>query len=113
MPGLLPLMQMERFRNRWQAYIFFSEHVLVAASHIPPAFLQSASVFAAVTSPAKAGAVNANARARASTEIRLFMGVSPFYAGLQSREWEHPILSHWECAKVVTCREGTGVGSSR
>ena len=32
-------------------YVFFSEPVLIAASHIPPAFLQSASVFAEATSP--------------------------------------------------------------
>jgi len=36
-----------------QAYIFFGAHLLVAAFQMPPAFWQSASVFAAVTSPAK------------------------------------------------------------
>jgi|SRR6476660_9838413 hypothetical protein len=50
-------------------YIFFSEHVLVLASHMPPAFWQSASVFAAVTSPAKAGPVKASARAKANIEM--------------------------------------------
>src|SRR5262245_25780703 len=43
-------------------YIFFSEHALLAASHTPPAFSQSAWVFAVVTSPAKAGPVTATAR---------------------------------------------------
>jgi hypothetical protein len=62
------------------AYIFFSEHVLVAASHMPPAFLQSASVLAAVA-PAKAGPAKANARATASVEIRAFRGFS-LYARL-------------------------------
>jgi hypothetical protein len=59
------------------AYIFFSEHVLVAASHMPPAFLQSASVFAAVTSPAKAGPTKASARAKAIAEMSVFMMFSP------------------------------------
>src|SRR6478672_10046525 len=53
-------------------YCFFAAHLLVAASHTPPAFVQSASVLAAVGSPppAKAGPVKANARARASIETR-------------------------------------------
>src|SRR6476646_4726430 len=38
-------------------YIFFSEHVLVAASQTPPALAQSAAVFAVFTSWAKAGPV--------------------------------------------------------
>ena len=57
----------------------FGAHLLVAASHTPPAFVQSASVLAAVGSPApaKAGPVKANARARASIETRPFMAFSP------------------------------------
>ena len=39
------------------AYIFFSEHMLVLASHMPPCFWQSASVLAFDTSPANAGPV--------------------------------------------------------
>jgi len=53
--------------------------VLVAASHMPPAALQSASVFAAVTSPAKAGPVKARARATANVEIRVFITFSPLH----------------------------------
>jgi hypothetical protein len=56
-------------------YGFLSAHVLVAASHVPPAFVQSASVLAAVA-PAKAGPVKANARASASIETRPFMAFS-------------------------------------
>ena len=59
------------------AYIFFSVHVLVAASQVPPAFTQSASVFAAVA-PAKAGPVKASARVTAKIEIRVFMAFSPY-----------------------------------
>jgi hypothetical protein len=58
-------------------YIFFSAHVLVAASHMPPAFAQSAAVFAVFTSWAKAGPVKASARATANIEIRVFMTFSP------------------------------------
>jgi hypothetical protein len=58
-------------------YIFFSSHILVVAFHVAPAFAQSASVFAAVTSPAKAGPVKASARATAKIEIRVFMTFSP------------------------------------
>src|SRR5262245_37596175 len=58
-------------------YIFFSEHALFAASHTPPAFSQSAWVFAVVTSPAKAGPVTATATARATKEIRAFIAFSP------------------------------------
>src|SRR5262245_485698 len=58
-------------------YIFFSEHALFAASHTPPAFSQSAWVFAVVTSPAKAGPVTATATARATNEIRAFIAFSP------------------------------------
>jgi hypothetical protein len=61
-------------------YIFFAEHVLVLASHMPPAFWQSALVFAAVTSPANAGAVKASANASANIEIMVFMGVFSFEA---------------------------------
>ena len=59
-------------------YIFFSSHILVVAFHVPPAFAQSASVFAAVTSPAKAGPVKASARVTAKVAIRIFMTLSPF-----------------------------------
>ena len=58
-------------------YIFFSSHILVVAFHVPPAFAQSASVFAAVTSPAKAGPVKASARANAKIESRVFMAFTP------------------------------------
>src|SRR5262245_66424197 len=57
-------------------YIFFSEHLLAAASHAPPAFSQSAWVFAVVTSPAKAGPVTARATATATIETRAFMALS-------------------------------------
>ena len=60
------------------SYIFFSEHVFVLASHMPPAFWQSASVFAAVTSPAKAGPVKASARVKANIEMRVFMTFLPY-----------------------------------
>src|SRR6476660_7672535 len=71
-----------------RGYGFFAPHVLVAASHTPPAFVQSASVLAAVGSPApaKAGPVKANARARASIETRPFMAFLPAdYAALLKR----------------------------
>jgi hypothetical protein len=60
------------------AYIFFAEQVLVLASHTPPAFWQSAAVFAVFTSAAKAGPVRPMTRARASREMKLFMRVSSF-----------------------------------
>jgi hypothetical protein len=60
------------------AYIFFAEQVLVLASHIPPAFWQSAAVFAVFTSAAKAGPVRPMTRARPSREMKLFMRVSSF-----------------------------------
>ena len=56
-------------------YIFFSEHTFFAASHVPPAFSQSAAFFAIVTSPAKAGPVKASAKANANVEIRVFMAL--------------------------------------
>jgi hypothetical protein len=59
------------------SYIFFSEQVLVALSHVPPALAQSAAVFAVFTSWAKAGPVKAIARVTARTETRLFMTFSP------------------------------------
>ena len=64
-------------QNRWQAYIFFSEHLLVEASHMPPAFSQSAALVAVVTSPAKAGPVKASAKANANMETSIFMTFSP------------------------------------
>ena len=54
-------------------YIFFSSHILVVAFHVPPAFAQSASVFAAVA-PAKTGPEKASARVIAKVAIRIFMG---------------------------------------
>ena len=65
-----------RMQNK-DRYIFFSEHVLVAASYTPPALAQSAAVFAVFTSWAKAGPVKASARATAKIEIRVFMAFSP------------------------------------
>ena len=44
---------------------------------MPPAFLQSASVFAFVTSAAKAGPVKASAKAKANIETRVFMMFPP------------------------------------
>jgi hypothetical protein len=63
-------------RKRRCGYGFFSAHALVAASHVPPAFVQSASVFAAAA-PAKAGPVKASARVIANIEMRIFMAFSP------------------------------------
>jgi len=70
-------------QSRRQAYIFFSEHLLVAASHMPPAFSQSAALVAFVTSPAKAGAVKPSARANANMETNVFITFSPLrlYSG--------------------------------
>ena len=58
-------------------YGFFSAHVLVAASHVPPAFVRSVSVLAAAA-PAKAGPVKANARASASIERGLSWRFLPY-----------------------------------
>ena len=77
--------------------------MLVAASHVPPAFVQSASVFAAAA-PAKAGPVKANARVIANIEMRIFMAFSPLLrtkpqclnALLRLMFQEHPILSRIE-----------------
>ena len=49
---------------------FFSEHLLLEASHMPPAFSQSAALVAFVTSPAKAGPVKASAKANTNIETR-------------------------------------------
>jgi hypothetical protein len=65
-----------RMQNK-DRYIFFSEHVLVAASHTPPALAQSAAVFAVFTSWAKAGTVKVSARASAKIEIIVFMAFTP------------------------------------
>jgi hypothetical protein len=62
-------------------YCGFAEHLLVAASHTPPAFWQSASVFAAVTSPAKAALANASDKARAIEETSAFMTFTPLPVG--------------------------------
>jgi hypothetical protein len=53
-------------------------HVLVVASHTPPALSQSAFVLAAVTSAAKADAANATPRANAKAYVMLLMGSLPF-----------------------------------
>jgi hypothetical protein len=58
-------------------YIFFSEHLLVEASQVPPAFSQSAALVAFVTSPAKAGPVKASAKANANMEMSAFMTFPP------------------------------------
>ena len=63
---------------------FVSSHILVVAFQVPPAFAQSVSVFAAVTSPAKAGTVKASPMARASMETRPFLALLP-YAGTKPR----------------------------
>jgi hypothetical protein len=90
-----------------KAYIFFSAHVLVAASHTPPALAQSAAVFAVFTSWAKEGPAKASARAIANMEIRVFMSfsltlyltsVKPAFAGLGSEE--QPNLSRVEMVPV-------------
>ena len=76
-----------------QGYIFFSEHTLVVASHVPPAVSQSAWFFALVTSPAKAGPVKASAKANANVETSVFMVFLPWVLGgvpqrtLAGREW--------------------------
>jgi hypothetical protein len=59
-------------------YIFFPEHVLVLASHMPPAFWQSTWVFAVVTSPANTGPVRPIARAKVRIKMNVFIGVSSF-----------------------------------
>jgi hypothetical protein len=66
-----------------QYAFFFSAHLLVEASHMPPAFSQSAALVACVTSPAKAGPVKASASAKATIETRVFMTFSPLrlYSG--------------------------------
>jgi hypothetical protein len=70
------------------AYIFFAQ-VFVVASHMPPAFLQWASVFAFVTSSAaKAGAVKASARVTAKIEIKIFMAFTPLRWNYSS-PWTH------------------------
>ena len=61
---------------RQYALLFFSEHLVVEASHMPPAFSQSAALVAFVTSPAKAGPVKASAMANANVETSAFMTFS-------------------------------------
>jgi hypothetical protein len=66
--------------KRWKAYILFLAQVLVVSSHVPPAIMQSDSVFASFASPAKAepvkaGPVKTIARVKAKIERRVFMGV--------------------------------------
>jgi len=57
---------------------------------MPPAFRQSASVFAAVMYPAKAGPVKATAKVTARIEMKLFMTFSP-YAGTKARHTENVV----------------------
>jgi hypothetical protein len=64
-------------RKADNGYIFFAEQMLVLASHVPPAFAQSAAVFAVVTLPANAGPVKAKAKATARMETTVFMAFSP------------------------------------
>jgi hypothetical protein len=54
-----------RFR-KGKCYYIFGLHFLACASQTPPAFVQSASVFAETTSAAKAGAVTAKAKPKAT-----------------------------------------------
>ena len=54
---------------------YFPEHVLVLASQLPPAFWQSASAFAAVTSPAKAETVKASPRSHSKYRNESFHDV--------------------------------------
>jgi hypothetical protein len=55
----------------------FGLQAFALASHTPPAFVQSAFVFAVVTSAAKAGAVKANASPKARIiETNLLMRIS-------------------------------------
>jgi hypothetical protein len=91
------------------SYGFFSAHALVVASHVPPAFTQSASVFAAAA-PAKAGPVKASARVTAKIEIRVFMAFSPLRWHQRQVErtrypettfQERPMLSRVESASVA------------
>jgi hypothetical protein len=68
--------------KRRRAYILFLVQVLVVSSHVPPAIMQSDSVFASFTSPAKAGPVKAgpvkaSARVNAKIERRVFMAFTP------------------------------------
>ena len=75
-PKRAPLLM--RLVAKQQGYIFFSEQAFFAASHVPPAFSQSAAFFAVVTSPAKAGPVKASAKASANVETSVFMAVTPY-----------------------------------
>ena len=79
-----------RLWQKKQGYIFFSEHAFFAASHVPPAFSQSAAFFAVVTSPAKAGPVKASANASAKVDTSVFMDVTPYDCGGGCRENSAP-----------------------
>jgi hypothetical protein len=73
---------------------------------VPPALAQSAAVFAAFTSWAKADPAKASAKVRANIEMRVFMTFSPLRWLLEPRPLnalceayvpqEHPILSRLE-----------------
>jgi hypothetical protein len=63
----------------------FGLHFLAWASHIPPAFEQSACVFADATSAAKLGAVTASAKPKATIiETNFVMADTPILEGLTS-----------------------------
>jgi hypothetical protein len=73
-------------RTENDRYIFFSEHTFFAASHVPPAFSQSAAFFAVVTSPANAGIANPSASAKASVERNGFMLIPPTHVSRGAEE---------------------------
>jgi hypothetical protein len=58
-------------------YYIFDLHLLVEASHIPPALSQSALVLAVVTSPAKADVAKATPSASAKAYAMVLMGFLP------------------------------------
>ena len=88
-PGSAPMKKPRRlagarFRKEKCCYIF-GLHFLAWASQTPPAFEQSACVFADATSAAKAGAVTASAKPKATIIERSFvMGTTPTLEGLTS-----------------------------
>src|SRR5262245_40983936 len=70
---------------------------------MPPAFSQSAWVFAEVTSPAKAGPVTATATARAAKVIRAFIGVSPYVVPRHAENAELSALVPSRCHGAAGC----------
>ena len=98
-PKRAPLLM--RLWQKQQGYIFFSEHTFFAASHVPPAFSQSAAFFAVVTSPAKAGPVKASAKASANVETSVFMDVTPYGCrGCQENSVPTPLVP---CTVICPC----------